>query len=184
MITRSFVSTLLAAAIATLLSPPPTVIADEASQASEPQNSCASAEPALFWRCAKEKVKTFDPPRTADGKPDLSGYWRQTTQGKEGLEEGAGPNSSTAAVPGKSLVVDPPDGKLPLQPWAAAQKKENAASGPARYLAIIRIAKESASICPRPRPPVGAGAGGGPNSAAMTRIRFVDLSSVSVFALA
>ena len=29
--------------------------------------------------------------------------------------------------PGKSLVVDPPDGKLPLQPWAAAQRKENVA---------------------------------------------------------
>ena len=31
------------------------------------------------------------------------------------------------AGPGKSLVVDPPDGKLPMQPWAAAQRKENEA---------------------------------------------------------
>jgi hypothetical protein len=125
--TRSFVSTILAAAIAAVLLLPPTVAADEASQASEPQNSCASDEPARFWRCAQDRATTFDPPRTVDGKPDLSGYWRQSTQGKEGLEDGAGPNSSTVAVPGKSLVVDPPDGKLPLQPWAAAQKKENAA---------------------------------------------------------
>jgi len=123
----SFVVTTLAAAVAALLFPAPAVAAAQASQVPALQNSCASNEPALFWRCAQEKAKSFDPPRTADGKPDLSGYWRQSTQGKEGLEDGAGPNSSSPAAPGKSLVVDPPDGKLPLQPWAAAQKKENAA---------------------------------------------------------
>jgi hypothetical protein len=89
------------------------------------QNRCVSDDPAAFWRCAQEQAKTFDPVRTADGEPDLSGYWRHRTQAKEGLEDGAGPNSSTVAAPGKSLVIDPPDGKLPLQAWAAAQKQEN-----------------------------------------------------------
>jgi hypothetical protein len=77
----------------------------------------------------------FDPPRTADGKPDLSGYWRHTTEAKEDLEEpwdnaarvGVSGRGGDLNRPGKSMVVDPPDGKLPFQPWADAQKKENAA---------------------------------------------------------
>jgi hypothetical protein len=120
---RLFALTILGA----VLLPPPTAAAGQASQAPELQANCASDDPALFWRCAQEKAKTFTPVLSADGKPDLSGYWRQSTQGKEGLEDGAGPNSSTAAAPGKSLVVDPPGGKLPLQPWAEAQRKENEA---------------------------------------------------------
>ena len=124
MSTRLFVLTILGAAIAAVLLLPTMVAAD---QVAEFQNRCASDDPAVFWRCAQESAKTFDPLRGADGKPDLNGYWRHRTQAKEGLEDGAGPNSSTVAAPGKSLVVDPPDGKLPFQRWAAAQKEENAA---------------------------------------------------------
>src|SRR5262245_11796513 len=101
-------------------------------QASEPAHSCASDDPALFWRCAREKATAFDPPRTADGTPDFSGYWRHGTEAKEDLEApwdnrarvGAGREGAPTA-PGRSLIVDPPDGKLPLQPWAEAQKREN-----------------------------------------------------------
>jgi len=137
MSSRCFMLTIVGAATAAVLLLPPVVAADQASQAPGPQHSCASDDPALFWRCAQEKSKTFNPPRTADGKPDLSGYWRNVTEAKEGLEE---PWDNAARVgvtgragdvppgPGKSLVVDPPDGKLPLQPWADAQKKENAAT--------------------------------------------------------
>ena len=71
-----------------------------------------------------------------DGRPDFSGYWRHGTEAKEDLEApwdnrarvGAGREGQRDAGPGKSLIVDPPDGKLPLQPWAEAQKKENEAS--------------------------------------------------------
>jgi hypothetical protein len=135
---RFFVLGIVSAASAVVLLLPPTAAAGQVSRASEPQNSCLSDDPALLWRCAKEKAKTFNPPRTADGKPDFSGYWRHRTEAKEGLEApwddatraGVGRRARDSDVPlgpGKSLVVDPPDGKLPLQPWAVAQRKENAA---------------------------------------------------------
>jgi len=134
---RYFVLGILGAAVTVVLLPPPAA-AGQASRAPEPQNSCLSDDPALFWRCALDKAKTFNPLRTADGKPDLSGYWRHRTEAKEGLEApwddatraGVSRRSRDSDVqlgPGKSMVVDPPDGKLPLQPWAEAQRKENTA---------------------------------------------------------
>jgi len=136
-----------AAAAAVLVLPPPAA-ADQVSQvgtpgaaatpgpqASEPEHTCASDDPALFWRCAQEKATAFDPPRTADGRPDFSGYWRHGTEAKEDLEApwdnrarvGASRERERDAGPGKSMIVDPPDGKLPLQPWAEVQKRENEA---------------------------------------------------------
>ena len=32
-------------------------------------------EPARFHPCALAKARTFNPPRTPDGKPDLQGFW-------------------------------------------------------------------------------------------------------------
>ena len=136
---RFFVLKTLGAAAVVVLLLPPTAAADQTSQAPEPPNSCASNDPALFWRCAQEKAKTFNPPRTADGKPDFSGYWRNRTSGSPSLEgttrtippeaeEAFGAGSTPGGGEGgKSVVVDPPDGKVPYQPWAAAQIKENAA---------------------------------------------------------
>jgi len=51
--------------------------------------------------------------RTADGKPDLQGFYESKTSGaNQGLQrEGRRPG----------IIVDPPDGKLPLLPWAAAE---------------------------------------------------------------
>ena len=131
-----FMLSVAGAATAAALVLPPRAAADPGQQASEPAHTCASDDPALFWRCAQEKATAFNPPRTADGRPDFRGYWRHGTEAKEDLEVpwdnrarvGAGREGQRDAGPGKSLIVDPSDGKLPLQPWAEAQKRENEAS--------------------------------------------------------
>lgn len=83
-------------------------------------------ESVLFHPCALAKAKTFNPPPTADGKPDLQGLWRGPAFGTENIEE----HPSTAGgddAGGKSLIVDTPDGKVPYQPWAVAQRREHRA---------------------------------------------------------
>jgi hypothetical protein len=80
-----------------------------------------SDEPQQFHQCARAKAKEFNPPRTPDGKPDFRGYWsRAGVFGTDNIEEhGAGLGDPG----GKSLVVDPVDGRIPYQPWAAAAKE-------------------------------------------------------------
>ena len=146
MSTRFIMLSVAGAAVAWVLVLPPRAAADQAPQggtgaaatpgppASEPEHRCASADPALFWRCVREKATAFDPPRTANGQPDFGGYWRHGTEAKEYLEvpwdnrERVGAAREGDPGPGKSLIVDPVDGKIPLQPWAAAQRKEHEAS--------------------------------------------------------
>jgi hypothetical protein len=131
-----FILSVAGAAAAAVLMLPPRAAGDQGPQASEPEHTCASDEPALFWRCAQEKATAFNPPRSADGRPDFNGYWRHGTEAKEDLEApwdnrarvGVSREGQRDAGPGKSMIVDPPDGKLPLQPWAEAQKRENEAS--------------------------------------------------------
>ena len=55
--------------------------------------------------------------RTADGKPDLQGFYESKNGGaNQGLEKHRG------GPKGPFLIVDPPDGKLPMQPWAVAER--------------------------------------------------------------
>lgn len=77
-------------------------------------------EPALFHRCAIEKARTFEPPRTPDGVPDLQGFWgRVGIRNMENIEEH--PETMDGSG-GRSAIVDPPDGRIPYQPWAAAKR--------------------------------------------------------------
>jgi len=61
-------------------------------------------------------------PRLPDGKPDLQGIWEAHNTADANLE----PHSAAAGIrAGEGAIVDPPDGKIPYQPGAAAKQKEN-----------------------------------------------------------
>jgi hypothetical protein len=76
-------------------------------------------EPVKFQACAVEKAKAFNPPRTADGRPDMQGYWERAFTSQD-IEEHKGGFGIQA---GPSLVIDPPDRRIPYQPWALELKK-------------------------------------------------------------
>jgi len=65
---------------------------------------------------------SYRPARTPDGTPDLQGFWRGATSGTENIEEHPMTDDDDG---GKSLIVDPPDGKVPYQSWAKALQQEN-----------------------------------------------------------
>ncbi len=98
-----------------------------AGQAPNPESSIGGcpAEPIVaFHKCALEKAKTFNPPRTPSGKPNLQGYWRSrliTAFSLEGVSKDD-PLTKLAVMPWEiapTVIVDPADGKIPYQPWAA-----------------------------------------------------------------
>ena len=75
----------------------------------------------------QEPAKPYVPPRTPDGQPDIQGIYNPvgTFYNIEDLEyqslyQNFKPNPS---VRGKSLIIDPPDGKIPYQAWAAEKRK-------------------------------------------------------------
>ena len=74
-----------------------------------------------------------DMPRMADGRPDLQGYWDGgPANASHSVEDGCcdaiharmqsrGPDRLGLAEP---VIVDPPDGRIPYQPWAAERRTE------------------------------------------------------------
>ncbi|MGH9256510.1 MAG: hypothetical protein ACRD3C_18275 [Vicinamibacterales bacterium] len=90
-------------------------------QAPRTAAGCPLADPATFHACAVEKVKTFTPPRTADGVPNMQGYWDRAYTSQD-IEE-HGPDAFNTQA-GPSIVLDTPDRKIPYQPWAMALKKD------------------------------------------------------------
>ncbi|MCU1340234.1 MAG: hypothetical protein JWO19_5815 [Bryobacterales bacterium] len=61
--------------------------------------------------------------RLSDGKPDMQGYWAtRTFFSAFDLEEHK--EASFEVPAGKGVVVDPADGKIPYQPWAAARRRD------------------------------------------------------------
>jgi hypothetical protein len=78
------------------------------------------ADPVPFDKCAKDKIKTFMPPRTADGKPDFQGYWNANRQAFD-LEE----HPQSFAYNGEpTIIVDPADGKVPYTQAARAKHED------------------------------------------------------------
>jgi hypothetical protein len=74
------------------------------------------------------------PGRTADGQPDLQGFWTAEVGGTYDLtdprggeirvEEVAQATRGVVRTPKPSRVIDPPDGRIPYQPWAEARHKD------------------------------------------------------------
>jgi hypothetical protein len=58
--------------------------------------------------------------RLPDGKPDLNGFFQSDAGGANyGLEKHP---AVDLTPPGRGVIIDPPDGKLPIQPWAKAEQ--------------------------------------------------------------
>ena len=68
------------------------------------------------------KAQTYNPPRMADGKPDLNGIWQVLNTAAWDIED----HSAQMGIPAGQGVVE--GGAIPYQPWAAAHKKENHAN--------------------------------------------------------
>ena len=73
--------------------------------------------------------QTWNPPTTVDGQPDVQGFWANDGRALAtyNIEEGA--DETHVRLSGNrtdthSLVVDPPDGKIPYQPWARARRTD------------------------------------------------------------
>ncbi|HEX5430550.1 MAG TPA: hypothetical protein VFW83_01185 [Bryobacteraceae bacterium] len=62
-------------------------------------------------------------PKMADGTPNLQGIWAATTFAPAyDIEDH--PVAQFGIPAGKGVIVDPPGGKIPYQPWAAAKRKD------------------------------------------------------------
>ncbi len=63
-----------------------------------------------------------NPPTTPEGKPNLQGYWNnQAGTAPWDIE----PHPASFQVPpGDGVIVDPPDKRIPYQPWALAKRNE------------------------------------------------------------
>ena len=90
--------------------------------------SSLAPPPAIAY--PQPRTSGFKPPRTADGRPDLQGYWSisEYVDGSrvtspialdiQAHEENAWVRKH------QSVVVDPKDGKVPYQEWALKKKSE------------------------------------------------------------
>jgi hypothetical protein len=64
----------------------------------------------------------FNPPRLADGHPDLQGIWQASSTAAFNVEAHEAKYGTPA---GPSVVVDPPDGKLPYLPPMRLKANDN-----------------------------------------------------------
>ena len=76
-----------------------------------------------FFVCAKAKAAAFTPPRNPDGTPNMNGAWNPATaNGSQNIEDYKG---DAFLNPQVSLIVDPPDGRVPYLPQYANKRQDN-----------------------------------------------------------
>ena len=78
-----------------------------------PKSVCPQEDMDDFHACALEKMKTFKPPLTSYGKPDMTGMWRAQVRGQdiEAVDEAKSHLYGGWPVM-ESIIVDPPDGNI------------------------------------------------------------------------
>jgi len=89
---------------------------------------------AAFAQTPLSDGKPWTPKRTADGQPDLQGFWTAEVGGTYDLtdprggeirvEEVAKAARGAVRTPNRSRIVEPADGQIPYQPWAAEKHRE------------------------------------------------------------
>jgi hypothetical protein len=98
----------------------------------------ASALALVLWWAAPgaAAAQGWSPSRLPDGQPDIQGFWEggpDSANAGHSLEEGCcDPEHNkmqrrAASNIGlrKQVIIDPPNGKIPFQPWAAAKVREH-----------------------------------------------------------
>ena len=113
---RNLARTLAVVAAAFIISVMPA--AAQGNTAAAARAGCPTVDIPTFHKCAVAKANTFTPPRTSDGKPDLSGVWRRTGMNIS-IEDFSGDTFSRAQT---TRIVDTADGKIPYLPAAATQR--------------------------------------------------------------
>ena len=68
-----------------------------------------------------KKAPSFS--RLADGKPNMQGYW-ETRNFFSAFDLETHEKAAFGVPAGHGVVVDPPNGKIPYQPWALEKKKD------------------------------------------------------------
>lgn len=74
--------------------------------------------------------KPWPPQKLSDGQPDVQGIWAAVNAGSTSLTnpisggEDFDRRVSGSDIKRPSRVIDPPDGLIPYQPWAAARQKQ------------------------------------------------------------
>ena len=85
---------------------------------------CQDNSHGIFHACALQAAaRSEPPPRMLHGRPDFSGYWRRRAWIFEDFEAHPATADDFGGVSG---VVDPADGRVPMQPWAVEQSRHNA----------------------------------------------------------
>ena len=92
-----------------------------AAQESTTTFVCPDSTPTAFHACALEAAQTFDPPRTPDGQPDFGGVWDVPGSTWEDLETNPGTLDDNGYP---TVVVDPADGRVPMQAWSDERRRE------------------------------------------------------------
>jgi hypothetical protein len=78
---------------------------------------------ALLSAQAEQPAQKAPFKRLANGKPNMQGYW-QTRNFFTAFDLEEHPVEEFGIPKGKGVIVDPPDGKIPYQPWALEKKKD------------------------------------------------------------